>query len=316
MTADVWLLWGTVPPYERPASDVRAALAEAFAGTFGDRCRIVESADLRIGFRAGSPTLHDRSGESVEPPKVVHHRFPRIVTDQSILLHHLQLMGSELLNDAAASVLAENKFWQLQRLALAGLPFPDTASYVDADVRDVVDDPQLPEPCVVKEVRSANGRGVFLAPDLSGLKDMAGCLRADAPYLFQNYLATTRGRHLRVTVLDHTPIAAAVRTSAGTFKSNIAQGATQQRVLGRYPAAEDMAVRATEAVGLNCAGVDLLFVTDEDFVICEVNQQGGWVPKEFPEIGPAIATACAKRLAAQQPRHDASTGSETGVASR
>ncbi|MFD0392393.1 hypothetical protein ACFQ3Z_04590 [Streptomyces nogalater] len=48
------------------------------------------------------------------------------------LLRHLTRMGSTLVNTLDAQLKSRNKMWQLQELALAGLPVPDTLSYATA----------------------------------------------------------------------------------------------------------------------------------------------------------------------------------------
>ncbi|NJP82836.1 hypothetical protein HCK01_37150, partial [Streptomyces sp. AA8] len=64
---------------------------------------------------------------------------------------------------------------------------------------------------------------------------------------------------------------------------------------GRYPQAEQLAVRAARALGLDIAGVDLLFTSEDTFTICEVNAVPGWRP-EMTAVTPAITARIAHAL--------------------
>ncbi len=116
------------------------------------------------------------------------------------------------------------------------------------------------------------------------------------PFLFQRYVRHSHGRDLRVIVVDGRVVTAGVRTSAnGRLKSNVAAGGTNVPCPGRYPAAEQLAVRAAKEIGLVVCGVDLLFEEDGTFTVCEVNANVSWGPA-MPEVVPALVAACAARL--------------------
>ncbi|MEU6344382.1 RimK family alpha-L-glutamate ligase [Streptomyces sp. NPDC046977] len=294
--ADVWLLLGHGVEESPVAARLRAALAEEF----GPRCAVVRTADLLLGVRTGRLTLHALDGTPVAAPRVVLARMmsPGLGADREItLLRHLEALGAVLVNPIDSVMACVNKVWQLQQLALAGLPVPDTLSYADAPLEAVIDAPgMVPEPCVVKAVRGHRGRRVFLAPDTAMLRDVQGSLRHETPYLFQEYVAHSHGRDLRVVVVDGRAVAAQTRTGDGTgLTSNLARGGTATQVLGRHPRAEALAVRAAEVLGLAVAGVDLLFLPDGDFVLCEVNANVGWT-EAMAEVAPAVTAACAARL--------------------
>ncbi|KDN82255.1 RimK family alpha-L-glutamate ligase [Kitasatospora cheerisanensis] len=292
--ADLWLLLG---PYARD-TPVSHRLGAAFADAFGERFLAVPTDRLLLGISDGRLTLHDLTGRPVRPPKValVRHATTSLSIDREVtLLRHLQALGTELLNPVDAILTCVNKFWQLQRLAEAGLPVPDTRTYTDTRP-DLAVAAGVPEPCVVKAVRGSGGRRVFLAPDAETVADIQGCLRPDVPFLFQRYVRHSHGRDLRVIVVDGRVVTAGVRTSAnGRLKSNVAAGGTNVPCPGRYPAAEQLAVRAAKEIGLVVCGVDLLFEEDGTFTVCEVNANVSWGPA-MPEVVPALVAACAARL--------------------
>ncbi|MGW1996416.1 ATP-grasp domain-containing protein [Embleya sp. NPDC001921] len=141
-------------------------------------------------------------GTELAPPRVVYSRMstPQLSCDVEVtLLRHLQAMGVVLVNPIGALPASVDKFWQPQELALAGLPVPDARTYVTAPMHEAIA-AGVPEPCVVKAVRGQRGRKVFLARDATILEDVHGSLADEVPYLFQDYVAYSHGRDLRVTV--------------------------------------------------------------------------------------------------------------------
>ncbi|MDX2562882.1 RimK family alpha-L-glutamate ligase [Streptomyces sp. TX20-6-3] len=279
---------------------VTSSLMTAFAAELGHQAVVVHSSRLVLGVEGGRLTLVDTSGQPVPAPAVAYARLstPRLSADREVtLLRHLATMGTRLINPAEAVLVAVNKFWQLQRLAAAGIPVPDTRTHTDAPLEHVLD-VGVPEPCVVKAVRGHRGRRVFLAADEKGLRAVAGSLDDRHPYLLQRYVAHSHGRDLRVIVVDRRAVAAAVRTAADDrLVSNLAQGGSHTVCTGRYPEAEALAVRAADAIGLGVAGVDLLFEADGSFTVCEVNCNPTWRP-DMLGVAEAVAVACRGRLEA------------------
>lgn len=305
--ADVWML-----VREYPTVPLRSTLglAEELERIHGSRFALWRTDELLFGVRGGRLVLYTLGGVEVPAPKVVCVRqmptsmhYDREVT----LLRQLERMGAGLLNPTDAHLKCRNKYGQLQELALAGLPVPDTLSYANAPLEGVLHSPQFQAPCVVKSVCGSKGRQVFLAPDAQLLHEVQGNLAQEVPLLFQEYAAASHGRDLRVVVVEGEPVAAEVRTShGGALKSNLAKGGRPTLCAGRYPQAEALAVRAAEALGLTVAGVDLLFGPDDDtFTICEVNAVPGWQPG-MTAVVPAITAAVDRALAA----HPAATAYE------
>ncbi|MFE4860498.1 RimK family alpha-L-glutamate ligase [Streptomyces sp. NPDC056670] len=297
LAADVWLVLGA----GLRGRKLSGRLIDAFAAEFGERFAVFGTDELLLGVRDGRLTLHDLDGCELAAPTAAYGRVwtPVVSTDREItLLRQLEAMGTALLNPVDAVLACLNKFWHLQQLAVAGLPVPDTRSYADAPLGEAIG-AGVPQPCVVKAVRGHRGEQVFLAPDAAMLQGIHGSLSQDAPYLFQEYVAHSHGRDLRVVVVDGRAVASQVRTAAhGDFRSNLAMGGTATLCTGAHPQGEALAVRAAEVLGLGVAGVDLLFTPDGGFTICEVNANVGW-RAHMPEVTPAVVAALRSRLAAK-----------------
>ncbi|QHA10146.1 RimK family alpha-L-glutamate ligase [Streptomyces broussonetiae] len=297
--ADVWLLVRARPAeLRRSTRELAAALAEAH----GTRFALWHTDELLFGVRDGRLVLHTLGGVDLPAPEVVCVRQvpgPMHYDREVTLLRHLERMGSTLISPVDAQLRARNKVWQLQELALAGLPVPDTLSYATAPLEGVVHSPHLQTPCVVKSVSGAKGRQVFLAPDPGLLRELSGSLTQTAPFLFQEHVPHSHGRALRVVVVDGEPVDAVEHTSHhGALTANIAKGGSATRCPGRYPQAAELAVRAARALGLDVAGVDLLFAPDGAFTVCEVNAVPGWRP-EMTTVTAAITACIARRMAAR-----------------
>ncbi|MGW0733188.1 RimK family alpha-L-glutamate ligase [Streptomyces sp. NPDC002851] len=297
--ADVWMLVRQQPSALRRSTD---QLAAALAAAYDTRFALWHTDELLFGVHAGRLVLRTLGGADLPAPRVVCVRqVAGTMHDhrEVTLLRHLERMGSTLVNTVDAQLNSRNKMWQFQELAVAGLPVPDTLSYATAPLEGVVRSPHLDAPCVVKTVNGAKGGQVFLAPDTRLLHGVAGSLAQDVPFLFQEYVAGSHGRALRVVVVDGEPVGTVLHTSAnGTLAANIAKGGSATLCSGRYPKAEELAVRAAGVLGLDIAGVDLLFGSEDAFTVCEVNAVPGWRP-ELTSVIPAITACIARRMTAR-----------------
>ncbi|MFJ3159967.1 RimK family alpha-L-glutamate ligase [Streptomyces kanasensis] len=310
--ARAWLLLGD----RLDQDDVTRELTTHLDAALGPDFAVVRTGSLVMGVRSGRLTLSTLTGTHVDPPEVVYARLPtpRLSADREItLLRHLRAMGALLLNPIDAVLSCVNKFWHLQQLAAAGLPVPDSVTYADAPLAAAVAASPF-EPCVVKSVRGHRGDGVFLAPTVDALEDLSGCLRQEVPYLFQEYRASSHGRDLRVVVVDGRAVWSQVRTAPGRrLKANLARGGTATACPGRYPQAEDLACRAAGTLGLTVAGVDLLFLPDGAFDICEVNANVAW-KAAATTVAPAVVRAVCDRLRPPAPgRPDGRAGRAAGA---
>ncbi|MFG2223171.1 RimK family alpha-L-glutamate ligase [Streptomyces sp. NPDC048644] len=293
---DVWLLVRSRPAV--PLASTRV-LADALTAAYGSRFAVRHTDELLIGVQDGRLILRTPAGEDLPAPKVVCVRQVPGSTrhDHEVtLLRHLERMGSALINSQESHVTCRNKFWQLQELAVAGLPVPASLSYATTPLDRVVRTPGLDVPCVVKSVNGFGGADVFLAPDLPTLRGTADGAAHGVPLIFQQYVASSHGRDLRVVIVDGEPVAAAVRTSRdGALASNVTRGGSAGLCAGRYPEAEALAVLAARALGLTIAGVDLLFTATGAHTICEVNAVPGWRP-QMTAVIPAIIDCIDRRL--------------------
>lgn len=93
--------------------------------------------------------------------------------------------------------------------------------------------------------------------------------------LFQEYVAASRGRDIRIWVTGDEVAGHVLRYNDSSFKSNFAAGGSF-RSIPLPPSAASIAVAAARAAGLFFAGVDLLFDGDGGFKVCEINGNAGF----------------------------------------
>ena len=129
-------------------------------------------------------------------------------------------------------------------------------------------------PFVLKNARSSKGRLVRLCTGPDDVAIHLAEVAGPGPVLAQRYVAASHGRDIRVIVVGGEPVAAMVRRAPdGALCANIHQGAAAYPT-PMTPELADIATRAARALGLDIAGVDVLF-DDFGLTVCEVNTSPG-----------------------------------------
>ncbi|MGH3254741.1 MAG: ATP-grasp domain-containing protein [Streptosporangiaceae bacterium] len=190
----------------------------------------------------------------------------------TVALDVLMMQGCRMLNSVAASLTADDKSATALALAKAGVAQVATTA-VASDFEQVkAAAERYGYPSVIKRTRGGQGRWVRLAHDSKELERATAELGEEGPgmILVQPVGAKRLGESVRVIVTAGVVRAATVRHAGGAeWRSNISAGGTQTPA--KLSAAEgDLALAATDAVGLGHAGVDLLR-SSAGPVILEVN---------------------------------------------
>lgn len=192
------------------------------------------------------------------------------------LMRLLEARGMRLFNNARAVELCDDK--SLTHIALSGrLPMPRTVlipltfprvGYTDTSFLDTIAD-YLGFPFVIKECFGSFGAQVYLAGNIAQAKAILEKTSGSAA-IAQEFIKETAGRDMRLYVVGGRCAAAMLReNTAGDFRANVALGG---KTSAYRPTQEekDLAERAAAVLGLDFAGVDLLFSKDGP-VLCEVN---------------------------------------------
>ena len=193
------------------------------------------------------------------------------------LAMQLENMGMRLFNSAHSIRCCDDKSLTYLSLKPHGIPMPRTIlapmtfaniGYTDLSfVDDVVR--TLGLPVVLKECFGSFGQQVYLFDNVDALRQKVQEL-AGSPLLFQQLISESYGHDTRINVVGGRVVASMLRRSTdGDFRSNLTRGGTMEKYT---PTAAEtaLAIRVTELLGLEFAGVDILFGKDGP-VLCEVN---------------------------------------------
>ncbi len=173
-----------------------------------------------------------------------------------------------------------SKFLNAQRLAAAGLPVPLTRSATTlTDVATAVEEWGV---AIVKPSFGLRGIDVERITDLPAQSDrVRELLAAYGTLVCQTYHPTEYGEY-RITVAGEVaPINILKLPPAGSWRCKTLEGASFERF---DPPADllELAFRATRAMGLTLAGLDIL-PTRDGYVILEVNPIAGFLDIFGPE---------------------------------
>ena len=232
--------------------------------------------DLIVDSAEGWSAIY--AGRPLPKPDLI---IPRTGSETSYftlaVLRHFERQGVAMVNSSTSIEAVADKLQTLQILSGAGLPIPKTIlGKFPVDVQVV--ERELGFPVVVKTLRGTRGNGVLLCADREQFNDLANLLdgaQSGADFIFQQYVKASHGRDVRVLVVNGRAIAAMERRSSdGSFKSNISLGGIGTAI-EPPPEMADLAVRVANVLGLDVAGVDVLF-DENGYRICEANSSPGF----------------------------------------
>ena len=125
-------------------------------------------------------------------------------------------------------------------------------------------------PLVIKEVFGSFGAQVYLAQNKESLFDIIAHI-GYKDFIMQEFTGRKNvGRDVRINIVGGKAVASMLRYNDHDFRSNISNGGS----MTAYNPSEKQIIAAEaacKALGLDFAGVDVLFGDDGTPVICEVN---------------------------------------------
>ncbi|MBP5648481.1 MAG: RimK family alpha-L-glutamate ligase [Clostridia bacterium] len=188
----------------------------------------------------------------------------------------LERSGVRLFNRHEAIRICDDKVKTFICLSNAGVRMPKTLPgllcYNGDGVlsRTSIDriEEELSYPIVVKESYGSLGKGVYLVESRGELIELTSKLKG-VPHMFQEYIAFSRGRDVRIIVIGGKVVGGMLRTSDSDFRSNISLGGRAEP----FEVTKEMkalAEKVANILGLDYCGVDMLF-SENGPLVCEVN---------------------------------------------
>jgi ribosomal protein S6--L-glutamate ligase len=232
-----------------------------------------------VGLSFGNGKKLTYKGKKVDPNKydvvLVRPGFTKDPSVNSSVIKQFQLAGFYVLNGYVGVFRAKNKIRTLQMLDHFGVAVPKTV---------VIENPKLLEeaalefkfPVIIKSLYGTHGRGVFIAESKRSLSPIVEYLIAKdkGPASVQEYIGEAKGKDLRVFILGKKIVAAMERVAkSGEFRSNFHKGGSVG-VADLSPEERKTALRASDVIGLDVSGVDILRTKTGPKVI-EVNSNPG-----------------------------------------
>ena len=200
-----------------------------------------------------------------------------IFWDKDIYLaERLEQNGIRLFNSSNSINLCDNKILMYQELSNSNIKIPRTfiapktfegLGYKQRDFLNAVIS-ETSFPIVVKEAYGSFGEQVYLANNFEELNVIIDRL-GHKDFLLQEYVASSKGRDVRINVVGDRVIVSMLRENKNDFRSNISNGGTGT-AFEPNDDYKELAIKAARALGLSFAGVDVLFGKDGP-IICEVN---------------------------------------------
>ena len=200
-----------------------------------------------------------------------------IFWDKDILLaRRLEKMGLRLFNSSESIETCDDKGQTAIALLDGGIRTPKTflspKAYPAFGCTDMAflrkAEEALGYPMVIKENRGSFGQQVHLVNNSYEAERLIASFK-EHPFIMQEYIEESAGRDVRVNVVGGRVVASMYRYNDNDFRSNITNGGSMKK----YEASEaqaKIAIDACKAIGLDFAGVDVLFGKNGP-IICEVN---------------------------------------------
>ena len=212
-----------------------------------------------------------------------------IYLDKDIYLARiLEKAGQRLFNKADFIKMCDDKMLTFIRCSNEGIKMPDTfagplvyTSNVNPRIEflnDVI--AELGFPMVVKKVYGSLGDGVYLANDKEELIKLYSSI-CHNPVLFQRYVKNSKGRSIRVIIIDGKVFGAFIRKNGADFRSNYGATAGSEKLENpeKYLA---FAEKIAQKLDIEYAGIDLLDDENGEIELCEINSNAFF--EEFEKV--------------------------------
>lgn len=194
------------------------------------------------------------------------------------LAEYLELKGLPVFNSSRSIAICDDKSLTHLYLQRAGIKMPKTIlapmtysniGYTKTEFLEQVIE-ELSFPMVVKECFGSFGQQVYLVHNYMELEEKVKEIQPK-PMLFQEFIETSKGKDVRLQVVGDQVVASMYRYSDnGDFRANITNGG-KMKPYNPTKEQKDLAVRCCKILGLDFAGVDILFGENDEPIVCEVN---------------------------------------------
>ena len=236
-----------------------------------------EDFDLIVTKEGEKSILYD--GNMVDLPDCLIPRIGTVTYYSLAIIRHFERLGVFILNSSQSMETSKDKLATLQLLASNNIPIPKTM-LAKFPINISAVEKEFSYPLILKTITGSQGKGVFLLENRNKLNDIATLMEISKDpkinLILQEFISSSKGKDIRVIVIGGRVIGAMLRTSKGeNFKANYSAGG-QVEAFDLNPAIEWLAIESSRLIGLDIAGVDILFDRDNNYRICEINSYPGF----------------------------------------
>ncbi len=241
----------------------------------GHKVKVFNTLKFAIDLERGTPALYYRQQQLTDYDAVLPRIGASITYFGTAVVRQFQEMGIFCANSAHGILNSRDKLRSLQYLSRHHVGIPKT-NFV-RDKKDVL--PAIGRvgdaPVIIKLIEGTQGIGVLLAESNKNAEAIIELLQSQKQnVLVQKFVAESKGKDIRAIVVGNRVVAAMRRVAQGQeFRSNVHRGGLAEPVeLDEHYT--ETAIRATQILGLQIAGVDMLEGKDGPQVM-EVNSSPG-----------------------------------------
>src|SRR6056297_343234 len=191
------------------------------------------------------------------------------------VVRQFEMMNIPTAVESQALVRSRDKLRSLQIMARANVGMPKTVfTNYSKEVKKIIDSVGG-APLIVKLLEGTQGYGVVLAPTKKAAESIIEAFHSmKARVIVQEFIEEAKGADIRAFIINNKVVGAMKRQGKeGEFRSNLHQGGSGE-IIKLSKNEREVALRASKAMGLSIAGVDLL-QSKRGPLVLEVNSSPG-----------------------------------------
>lgn len=237
--------------------------------------RVIDPINCDIVIEKKNPAIYYK-GKKLDHVDAIIPRIGSSITYYgTAVVRQFEMMNVFTTVGSQALVHSRDKLQSLQILSKAKLGLPKTVfTNYSKNVDDVISHVGG-APLIIKLLEGTQGLGVVLAETKNAAESVIEAFNGlQARVIVQEYIEEAKGADIRVFVVDGHVVGAMKRQGKeGEFRSNLHRGGSAN-IIELTDEEETAAIKATKALGLGVAGVDML-QSERGPLILEVNSSPG-----------------------------------------
>lgn len=276
-------IWGIIANLDYDEEQCRTFLRNIIKKETED-CDVIILDNSLLDITTGEELQVFYAGEKMELPDAFWLMISN--TDALVVEKLLVNAGVKSLINLEEFQVARSKAATYQRLAENGIRIPKSVLFFNASNKDRVVE-QLGYPFVAKPDNGLGGEDVALIHSREEFEEYLSKLKPGVVYLAQEYISTSRGRDIRVIVVDGACVYSAMRsaTDPKEFRSNVHVGG-EMKEYDIDEKARELCIEIGSHFDLPILGIDLL-VGDGEYIVAEVNAFPG-IDHDILEMGAKV----------------------------